>query len=549
MKISLHLTDKSENHIEKEEKIKIESDEVESDEIDIQRQTRIQDILYLYEQDYNDKITEIINVEKVEGLPDEYSGSYLLKESITIKDSERKIKRVETNVPELISITKTFKKKILKRVEYYTIMFRKCNKNKGYIKIMYKEETQEDRMYGIYIGDLPLERVEIGSLEYTLDKNFWMDNLFCTKYVDELYFNVNKNTTDKEIQDFIKFSSQFGVNMTFVYQKFYENKGNTDKNHEEVLKKLKSFVFMDKYVLKFKTFIKNLSVYSRKYQNIKILYEPYFLSGFYNIADTPDKILTNYRDPLTYKQCNLIQFVNHIHSICDIHDNLNIVLVFNAENVMKTVILCKYRDRGLLINKLYEESRAVSNFYSNFINEDTKYIAFDKYFIDGGNLKTNRWLWNNDEWMNYLFFIKSVIFNIDKEHQNYISAVLYDIPVGHMNNSLEKSMYTNKVFEDHTNNMCDGEDSSTVFLFGGSFTPDLGKFYNNIWDDWRLCINDGDISVKEHLSLCKEFNINTVLLGAGSCRSTSHLPLPETGNKTTDHYFTFTKLHNFFNQK
>lgn len=547
MKISLHLTDKkhkSKTPSEKEEEIKIQRREYQ-----LQRKSKLQEILYLYEQEYNNKITEIINVEKVEGLPEEYSGDYLLEDSITISDSHNKIKRVETNVPDLISITKTFKKKILKRIDYYTIRFRSCNKNKGYIKIIFKDDSKEDRMYGIYIKDLPLQRVEIGSLEYTLDKNFWMDNVFSTKYVDELYFNVNKNTTDKEIQEFIKFSSQFGVNMTFVYQKFYENKGNTDKNYEEVMKKINSFVFMDKYVLKFKTFIKNLSVYSRRYQQIKIIYEPYFLSGFSNIVDsqyTCDKIMTNYRDPLTDNQCNLIEFVNNIYRLCIIHHNFAIVHVFNVENVLKSAILCKYREKSILQNRILEESYRISDFYSNFINEDTRYIAFDKYFVDGGNLKTNKWLWNNDEWMNYLFFIKSVIFNIGKIVQNDISAVLYDIPVGHMNNSLEKSIYTNKVFEDHTNNMCDGEDSSTVFLFGGSFTPDLAKFYNNIWDDNRICNKDGDIFIKEHLSLCKEFHINTVLLGAGSDRSTSHLPLPETGNKITDHHFTVTKLHNFF---
>ncbi len=516
--------------------------------INLSQPEALDNILHMYSHDYEeDPFLQIQNYKEtpknlphVPGLVDDFSGSYFFREQIIIRDETHSIENIFTNVPELINITKTIKKTLTKKFSIFVIRFTPCSKNKGYIKITFSDSSKEERMYGIYMKDAPLNRVELGCLENPLDKKFWTSNTFISKYVDEFYFVMNEKTIDNAY-DYIRFCSEFGTNITFIYSVFFDNdKGVEGQNVPE---KIYSSEYMESYMAKFRNFIENVKKWSQPYQDIKIIFEPYLLSKIYEtgMIDHNTRLFRYYS-----KEWNIRTFIAYINNVASKTSNISIAHVFNIEVVADACITKPYNDLEDMKRNIQEQTQKSLKFYKPFFTTGSNFVAFDKYYMDGGYTKDKKWLWNNDQWMNYLFFVITFTKGLREYTLRDIQAVMYNIPTGHMNNSIEISPFTNKVYENHTNKMCDSEDNSSLFLLGGGFIPSSPKFYSNLWGDDKFSMDEDVVNIKPHSSLCKEYFIKSVLFGPSSSYSTSHLKLPHTGGKITDHDYTLSKLNEFY---
>lgn len=487
-------------------------------------------------------------IEQVNGLPSENSGEYDLSDNITITGNN--ISSIETNNKDVIKISKNYKKSLLKRKFYYHISF--LQRKSAYINIHFTNKTS--RMYGIYIKNSIFKKVKLGSLSDDLENElgYWKDDTYSKKYIEAFYYNIKQGTEIIDIINYIKTCSKLGAECKFVYNVFYNDKGVDKDNYNEAKQKYENGEYMEKYISYFMNLLKTIKTYSKLHQNVSIIYEPYLLTNIYEYHRSakfnPKKVyISNGK-----QYSNIVEYIKYINSLCKLSD-IDVVNVFNNELIINVINGVSKKDMVENIQDIKKHAVSISNYYSYFINENTKYIAFDKYYIDGALVNNCDWLWNNDEWINCLFFIKTFLEEIKNRlsekfsfNSQKIYGILYDIPVGHMNRSIDKSDYTNKVFEDHTNTNCDGEDSSSVFLFGGCFKPNHSKFYENNWKDTGLRTDKYLVCYNEHLSLCYEFGIRYVLFGPGSKISSSHIPLRDKGNKITDHNYTISKIQDFY---
>ena len=196
------------------------------------------------------------------------------------------------------------------------------------------------------------------------------------------------------------------------------------------------------------------------------------------------------------------------------------------------------------IKYLRESALRISSFYKDcgVLDYSPTYIAFDKYILDGGLIQGNLdSFFNNDLWLNYIYFIKVFGNNLG------LRKMIFQIPTGYMNESLDVSGYTDKRFPVLENTLGRAEDGSIIFFLGGKYKNNSNYFKENIWNDKKIEVVEDLITVREHATLSKRHGIDYILFGAGCNKSTTGVFMKQSDGKNTDNYFTISKFMNYYN--
>ncbi|MGL4847327.1 MAG: carbohydrate-binding protein, partial [Clostridium sp.] len=189
----------------------------------------------------------------------------------------------------------------------------------------------------------------------------------------------------------------------------------------------------------------------------------------------------------------------------------------------------------------YYENSGITSYGADF-------ISIDKYGLDGAyetgapeDPEKSRWFWNADIWDNYLFYTKTL------SDVTNLPAVLWQIPVGHINNSQTMSPYDNEAFAELKNVAGSYEDSATTYFFGDTFKAGNAKrleyFSKNEAKDPKVTVKGDTITWGSHMEEVRDSNIVSVLFGAGVGASTDAV-----GSPPTDDYFWITKAQYYYDK-
>jgi hypothetical protein len=173
------------------------------------------------------------------------------------------------------------------------------------------------------------------------------------------------------------------------------------------------------------------------------------------------------------------------------------------------------------------------------------FVSIDKYGLDAmihqnrENPSDSTWFWTNDHWQNYLRFVSVMKETADKP------IVLWQLPIGHINGSETTSAYTGGAFPLLDNSDTKGEDSTTSYFFGDTFTPNdsvrLDYFSQNKANDPKLSVEGNQITWGDHIQEAKDAGVIVALFGAGVGASTDGVGAP-----ATDDYFWIQKVQGYY---
>jgi len=191
---------------------------------------------------------------------------------------------------------------------------------------------------------------------------------------------------------------------------------------------------------------------------------------------------------------------------------------------------------------------ATANFYMNagILEYGADFISIDKYGLDGAyqggaaeNPATSNWLWNADLWSNYLYYTKIL------HETTGMPVTLWQIPVGHLNHSLESNPYTGGTFTDLTNKEQNYEDSAPTYFFGDTFdamtTTRFKYFTQNVWNDTKISGSGTTVTYGSHMQEAADAGVTCILFGAGVGSSTDAV-----GDPPLDHYWWITKAQRYY---
>lgn len=190
------------------------------------------------------------------------------------------------------------------------------------------------------------------------------------------------------------------------------------------------------------------------------------------------------------------------------------------------------------------EGRAIADYYrkAGVLENGADFVSVDKYGLDAGFEGKNSdpaqstWFWNAVHWTNYLVFVQAL------HETTGLPVVLWQIPVGRINDSLSTSPYTGLRFPPLPNTTRAYEDSASTYFFGDTFaTTSTRANYFGTGDGGvsRVSQNGGTVSWKEHLSLAKEAGVALALFGPGVGDSTENVGPDE-------HYFWISKVQEYY---
>ncbi|MGL5352614.1 MAG: dockerin type I domain-containing protein, partial [Clostridium sp.] len=150
------------------------------------------------------------------------------------------------------------------------------------------------------------------------------------------------------------------------------------------------------------------------------------------------------------------------------------------------------------------------------------------------------WLWNADLWNNYLFYTKQL------HETTNLPVTLWQLPVGHLNESQEPNPYDGGLFNNLDNTAGKYEDSAPTFFFGDTFKPGAGKrldyFKKNEANDPKVKVNGDTVTYGSHVEEAMEAGVTTMLFGAGVGASTDAV-----GSPPADNYWWITKAQRYYN--
>lgn len=157
-------------------------------------------------------------------------------------------------------------------------------------------------------------------------------------------------------------------------------------------------------------------------------------------------------------------------------------------------------------------------------------LCFDQNKSDAANKDHIPLKFNNDTWLNYLFYIAKINKAMGTQ------AMLYSIPTGLLNKN---------EIRNHTNTKCDYEDGSVFFFFGGKFTTSSSFYKENAWKDSKLKINGDVIIVESHLDLLLKNNIKYILFGSKLDTGTTSVYSPFSVGKVMDKEFLMNSIKQY----
>ena len=520
---------------------------------------------------------------KVDGLPDSLLYDvYRVNSNLELTDCD--IENVTTNNPAVIVITKgKVKRCFQKSTTKYCISL--VSVGNGCLKIRMKNGTR--RLFGIFVMDrkshrkdnkskakkncckdnccrdnccdnkvitryeaVKLGSVSDGSVNPDYTTRFWEDFDCINKRADMLYLQCkSSDVCTRKISYFLKNTLRLGQEACLIY------------NNNLTLQDLNDPCFMKNY---FSSFIALLDIVKANITKTKIII--LLESGIFNII--------NQENPLCIKvDLSLVDFCRfELLKEIRTHNNfksfirtLNRVLflycpiakfghVFSIEGSGIFMNITRSQGLGPGLKSLKRAAIRISNFYKDcgVLDFGPTYIAFNKHILDGGlirgvdKLMDNNYFFNNDLWLNYLYFIRIFGDNLN------LKKIIYQIPAGYLNRSLDISPYTRKRYPELPDQIQSAEDSSIVFFLGGVYTrQDAGYFKENTWNDRRLNIKEDcggsyTVAARNHIKLCRQQGIEYLLFGPGCDKSTTPVFMAQSGGVNTDNYFMVSKFMNYY---
>lgn len=408
--------------------------------------------------------------------------------------------------------------------------------------------------------------VSIASVSEDLagDLQFWKDIQpgVKNKSMDIRYIYINGGPLTgwhtwgaKRPGQFARESLRHGLIPFFVYY----NIPDGDESYQTDLKHIQDPAYMTAY-------FKDLNIFLDSVENVMkgelygIILEPDFLGYMQQnaVPNDPHSIKTSVSaTSIATGAGTLITLVERINKTIQAKRNAGSNLFFGwQQNLWSTPnfqgpqgICRRTDDNSFAAGKFYIQwsAREATTYHmkAGVLTNGADFISIDKYGLDamGTNANTDpaavTWFWNNDHWRNYLLYCKTMHETSGKP------VVLWQLPVGRINQSTFVSAYTGAPYADVNNTPTKYEDSSTDFFLGDSInTTDplrINYFSQNKWNDSKVIKNGNMISWGKHIKECKDAGIISVQFGAGVNASTDGV-----GSPPSDNYFWIQKVQGYY---
>ncbi|TQV87070.1 Ig-like domain-containing protein [Aliikangiella coralliicola] len=413
--------------------------------------------------------------------------------------------------------------------------------------------------------------LSIGSVseDSVTDLEFWrdIDTDLTNKNMDIRYIYINGGPMERGWQSwgtrragkFAEESIRFGLVPFFVYYNIPDGGESftTDLEH------IRSVDYMNDY-------FQDIDIFMEQVQEVAqgelygIILEPDFLGYFQQNGvlhlgtNDPTKIKTVVgKNKIEENAGTIYSLVKRINATIDNKRRLGHKIFFGwqlnlwayAPTSGNQGVLRRTDDLGWVQgrNAIVESARETTQYGidAGILTHGADFISIDKYGLDAmihqnkENPADSTWFFNNDHWMNYLHFVNTM-------HETSAKPiVLWQLPVGHINGTHETSVYTGQRFQDLNNTPTKGEDSSTTFFFGDSFTVGnsvrLDYFAQNQAQDNQLNVAGNKITWGSHIQEAKDAGVIVALFGAGVGISTDGV-----GSPPTDDYFWIQKVQSYY---
>jgi hypothetical protein len=374
---------------------------------------------------------------------------------------------------------------------------------------------------------------------------------------------VGWHTWWNRVQNFAANSMLWGMVPFFVFYNIPADKG---EGYEIDLRNINSFYYMSAYYANLHLFLKQAKEVMQG-ELYGIIVEPDFLGYMQQLSGKQPSEITTIDGTLVNTVTSINQIIARKKA-----DGDNIIFGWqlniwadNASN-QKDGTIRRTDDLGWEEGRkvIAQAARNTANYAmsAGALSHGADFLVVDKYGLDGycikwgvdgqGNpiriVNASKYFWNNDHWMNYLLFIKTISEVSQKK------VLLWQLPVGHINSSTAISARTNKRFPDLANIDTKWEDSSTTFFFGDVFdvsgdvleprTPSptrISYFRQNYAKDPTLSWSDNRITWGSHINILPQYGIIAAMFGAGIGESTKG-----TGNPPPDDYFWIQKAQTYY---
>ncbi|MGL5087152.1 MAG: dockerin type I domain-containing protein, partial [Clostridium sp.] len=408
------------------------------------------------------------------------------------------------------------------------------------------------------------------------DLDFWKDinGGDKNKRVDIRYIYINggpingwRNSLTEEgarAKKYINESLKLGIIPYFV---FY-NIPDAAEDYNIDLRNINDKVYMEAYYKDLAYFIDIINKYAGN-ETVGIVLEPDFLgymmqqSGKRPTAIEAAGVETAYSSGVLTKGKDP-EFKNTVTGLCE---SINYIIEKNAPNAIfgwqfntwaygETGVPSQGLmhatekmgwDEGRKFIKEVAEKTAQYYMEAGINSYGADFMSIDKYGLDGAfepgsanNPEASMWLWNADLWNNYLYYTKQL------HETTKLPVTLWQLPVGHLNESQEPNPYNGGLFGNLDNTVGKYEDSAPTFFFGDTFKPGVGKrldyFKKNEAKNPKVKVNGDTVTYGSHIEEAMEAGVTTMLFGAGVGASTDAV-----GTPPADNYWWITKAQRYYN--
>jgi len=443
-------------------------------------------------------------------------------------------------------------------------------------------ETGETRYLGFRVrtadGELPglPDYLTIGSVseDSAGDLAFWQDfdgtDSATNKYVDSRYIYLNGGpvngwrTWGDRVGSYVRESLKLGMIPQFVYYNIPDGGESFTTNNEH----LASTEYMEGYFNDLKFALDEIKSEAGD-ELVQFIMEPDFIGYLMQNANAPASALPAMTsaayssgvleagvDPqFDNTVTGLINAINY--TISNHEANVEFGWQFNlwASPGIETPIgsqgICHLTDTmGIEAGRtaIAREAELIAEYYmdAGILSYGADFISVDKYGLDAGaqngaaeDPASSTWFWNADHWNNYLLVVKTLTETTGKE------MILWQIPVGHINDSLATNPYDESgSFESLDNTTRQYEDSAPTYFLGDTFTATgvrYDHFAANEEGDAKISSDGNTITWESHMEEARAAGVRQILFGAGVGISTDSI-----GTEPTDDYWWITKVQEYY---